>query len=236
MRLVNTIDSPVLTPRVKWEGPGLAYFGYEGITGDQLARRITTLSSEEKTGTGVLLGQFLQRLHSAELPGAPRTDLKTKIEEYRQKYLLAKPALIRAFSEREVQSIEHFLLVELADGLKRLGSDMRLCHSDLGPWNIILTPEGEVGVIDFGDVGYEDPAIDFSGFGSDLILQAAFKAYGADDRLRQKAALRIRALPILDIPFYLGKHDEEGVKRCTDLVRRVIIEGDSSPDARFTRG
>ncbi len=112
---------------------------------------------------------------------------------------------------------------------------MKLCHVDLGPWNVIVTATGDVGVIDFGDVGYEDPSHDFAGFGDDTILQAAFSTYGADYLLREKTALRIKAFPILDLPFYLGKHNETGVQACVDVVRRTLLDGDKSTVSRFLR-
>jgi hypothetical protein len=66
-------------------------------------------------------------------------------------------------------------------------------------------------------------------------LHSALDAYGADDRLREKGALRIKAFPILDIPFYLGKQDQAGIDASLELVRRVIIEGESVVNARFKR-
>jgi hypothetical protein len=62
--------------------------------------------------------------------------------------------------------------------------------------------------------------------GEDTVLRAALATYGADDRLRRKAAIRIRAFPFLDIAFHLGKGDPDGVAACVDLVRRVIVDGD----------
>jgi hypothetical protein len=98
-----------------------------------------------------------------------------------------------------------------------------------------VSPTAEVGVIDFGDVGYQDGSKDFSGFGDDAILAVAFDSYGADAVLREKAYLRIKAFPILDIPFYLGKQNQAGVDACTDLVRRVIVQGEGLPNARYKR-
>ncbi|MEO9175936.1 MAG: hypothetical protein ABI317_10535, partial [Gaiellales bacterium] len=73
---------------------------------------------------------------------------------------------------------------------------------------------------------YYDESKDFSGFNDELILRTALDAYGADDLLREKAALRIKALPVLDLPFSLGKGDQRGVDACLDLVRRRIVGAD----------
>ena len=37
-----------------------------------------------------------------------------------------------------------------------------------------------------------------------------------------------QSIPVLDIPFYLGKGDVTGVQVCLDLVRRLIIRGEHS--------
>jgi hypothetical protein len=112
--------------------------------------------------------------------------------------------------------------------MKALGGEMRLCHVDLGPWNIIVTPRNEVGIIDFGDIGYQDPSTDFAGLGDDIVRGAAFEAYNADDCLRRKAKLRTKAFPVLDIPFYLGKNNAAGVEACIAGLRRVLSDGDST--------
>jgi aminoglycoside phosphotransferase (APT) family kinase protein len=235
LRVLEGLVSPVRTPRVRWEDPDLAYFGYEGIVGEPLSSRIAGYDTQTKTNVGQALGRFVKLLHAVELPDARTTDVEAEISNYDEKYQLAKPALVAAFSESELPGIERFFLGQLPAEMRRLGGELRLSHGDLGPWNIIVSPTAEVGVIDFGDVGYQDESKDFSGFGDDTILAAALESYGADAVLREKASLRIKAFPILDIPFYLGKHNQAGVDACVDLVRRVILRREELPDARFKR-
>jgi hypothetical protein len=98
-----------------------------------------------------------------------------------------------------------------------------------------VSTTGTIGVIDFGDIGYQDVSKDFSGFGDRMVLDGAFESYGADELLRKKAELRIKAFPVLDIPFYLGKADHAGVQSCLNLVRRVIVGGNVTADDRFRR-
>jgi len=236
LRLLETVDTSVQTPKLRWEGPDRSYYGYEGIVGDPLGARMRVLDESAKQDVGMALGSFLKTLHGLELPDAPRHDLDDKVRKYREKFDMAKPALERAFTPSEQARLEEFFTGELPIELQRLGGEIRLCHGDLGPWNIIVTPTEEVGVIDFGDVAYEDPCVDFSGFGDNSILQAAFDAYGADSWLREKTILRLRALPILDIPFYLGKHDAAGLDACLTFVRRVLIDDNLIADTRFQRG
>ncbi len=84
-------------------------------------------------------------------------------------------------------------------------------------------------------MAYCDTSKDFSGFGDDAILNAALDAYGDDDLLGEKAGLRIRAFPVLDMPFYLGKRNQAGVDACLELARRTIIERRGTGTARFKR-
>jgi hypothetical protein len=46
---------------------------------------------------------------------------------------------------------------------------------------------------------------------------------GADRALRERAAVRARALPLLDIPFFAGKRDTDGVRRCIARVRSELL-------------
>lgn len=235
LRMLEGIHSLVRTPRVRWEAPDLGYFGYDGIVGEQISRRIGDFDTVTKTKIGDSLGCFLRLLHAVDLTDAPTMTIEAEIADYDKKYRLATPALTAEFSETEMRTIEEFFQQQLPLDMRRLGGDLRLGHGDLGPWNIIVTPDREVGVIDFGDVGYHDASKDFSGFGNDTILNAAFDSYGADSLLREKAHLRIKAFPILDLPFYLVKHDPAGVRASLDLARKVFIQGETATDARFKR-
>ena len=219
----------IRVPRVMWRHPDLAWFGYQGIVGDQLSYRLNILDTHAKHSMGRSLGTFLRTLHGCRVGDVPTVSLDDEIARYHDKYRLAMPAL-DTLSVDELALARSFFFDVLPNALHRLGGELRLTHGDLGPWNIILTDSLEVGVIDFGDASYQDPSIDFSGFGDTTMLKAALEAYGADDWLREKVWLRIRAFPILDLPFYLGKHDDAGVRLCLDLVRRVTVRGEIAAD------
>lgn len=235
LKLLQRAGGPVLTPTVKWEGPDLAYFGYEGIVGRQVSKLLATLRAEDKEAIGSSIGDFLKTLHGMQLPSARRITIEDEILNYRHKLRLARPALTQGLSVEEVRAVEAFFVEQLPAAMRDLGGQLRLSHGDLGPWNIIVSTTGAIGVIDFGDIGYQDVSKDFSGFGDRMVLHGAFDSYGADQLLRKKAALRIKAFPVLDIPFYLGKADRVGVRSCLNLVRRVIIGGNVTADDRFRR-
>lgn len=77
-------------------------------------------------------------------------------------------------------------------------------HRDLGPDHVLLTPDGDLaGVIDWGDAGVGDPAIDFAW----LLHRApdagerALAAYGgaADERFRERARFYDRIGPWYEV-------------------------------------
>jgi len=228
---VQTIDSPILIPLLEWRGPDLQWFGYKGIVGKQLSSCLSGLDADAKRSVGRQLGVFLRKLHTCRFEDIPVNSVEKEIAQYQEKYRLAVPALdkLTAIERRVTQS---FFFDVLPHKLRELGGELRVTHGDLGPWNIILTDHHQLGVIDFGDVSYQDPSKDFSGFGDETILAAALAAYGADDWLREKAWLRIKAFPILDVPFYLGKGDLPGMQACLELVRRLIVRGEVSAARR----
>lgn len=224
---LQAIDSPVLVPRVDWRSPDMEWFGYRGIVGQQLSYLLHGLNPTTKRSIGAAIGTFLRRMHASRVDGLPRVPIDAEIAEYQKKYRLAASAL-DALTASE-QSLAHsFFFEDLPSQMHRLGGQLCVTHGDLGPWNIILTDDLRVGVIDFGDVSYQDPSRDFAGFGDDIIFNAALESYDADDWLREKAWLRIKAFPILDIPFYLGKHDNMRVQARLELIRRLIVRGEVS--------
>jgi tRNA A-37 threonylcarbamoyl transferase component Bud32 len=226
LRLLESQQLPVDVPRLRWLDPELRYVGYEGIRGRRLSDVLDSLGAEEKQRAGEMVGRFVLRLHALDLPGARVVDLDAEIANYVEKFNLSEDVLRARLSATEFTVVSDFFTDELPAELRRFGTDLKLCHGDLGPWNIITstasTPDGGIGVIDFGDAGYWDASKDFSGRDPDF-LRAALDSYGADDGLRAKAELRSRAFPVLDMPFYIGKGRDDGVEMCLDDVRRVLL-------------
>ncbi len=212
----------VETPRVRWIDDDLRWFGYEGVVGSPLSIALPTLAESRRRVIGIALGRFLAELHSMRLANAPTSTIEADLANYASKLALSRPALETEFTVTERARIDTLVLDVLAAGLREHDSSLVLAHGDLGPWNVIVSDDG-VGIIDFGDVGYHDPAKDFAGRIDATILVAALDAYEADDALRKRAALRARALPVLDIPFYLGKGDRAGLRTRLDEIRHEIL-------------
>jgi aminoglycoside phosphotransferase (APT) family kinase protein len=183
------------------------------------------LDAGTRQAIGTALGRFLRDFHACQVGGLRTRSIDDELSQYQQKYRLGRPAL-DALPAKELRAVQAFFFEDLPSEMRRLGGDVRLTHGDLAPWNIVLSDALEVGVIDFGDVAYQDPSKDFSGFGDELLLNAAFEAYAADRLLREKAWLRTRAFPMLDVPYYLGKGDTRSVQMCLELIRQRIVRGE----------
>jgi aminoglycoside phosphotransferase (APT) family kinase protein len=222
LRALEQHDLPVLVPKVRWVGDEFSYLGYEGIPGARLSDITESLGTARRRDIGEAIGSFLQMLHAIDVDGAPIVSLDDEIAIYHEKFELATPVLRERFTPREFDTIARFMSVELPIELRQLGSDSRLCHGDLGAWNIIVGERDEIGVIDFGDTGYWDVSKDFSG--RDVVyLEGALDSYGASPSVRAKAALRIKAFPILDLFFYVGKEDAAGVDMLLAEARTRLL-------------
>ncbi len=224
----------VALPRVRWVDDDRGYFGYRGIVGESLATALPTLTIARRAAIGAAIGALLGELHSCELDSAPTHSIEFDLAHYAEKVALARPVLEAEFDVAERARLEAFVRDDLAIGLRRGDASMLLGHGDLGPWNVVVTDDG-VGIIDFGDIGYHDPAKDFSGFGDGTITAVALDAYEADDAMRERAALRATALPLLDIPFFLGKGNDAGVRACVAAIRAGILGSTPRPTRRPPR-
>jgi Ser/Thr protein kinase RdoA (MazF antagonist) len=224
LTMLEQHELPARTPRVRWVGANYSFLGYEGIPGAALDDVLPGLDRSRQAAIGATIGRFVKTLHQLTLDVARRITLDEEVRIYHEKFGLAEPVLHTQLTQDEFKAARHFFFEVLPSELRRLGRDPKLCHGDLGPWNVVVTPDNEIGIIDFGDLGYWDASKDLSGRDQGL-LAAARDAYGADENLRAKATVRDKAFPVLDMPFYMGKNDPAGVEMCLAETRRLIVHG-----------
>lgn len=214
-------DGRVVVPTVEWVGPDQSYVGYRGIVGRQLGRVGAPIPVAEQRRIGRDLGAFLTTLHAADPNGFGVVSVDDEIGQFARKFEASRDAIESEFTRSEWNRLVEFFSVRLPETMRALGSDPRVCHGDLGPYNLILGDDGRIGVIDFGDVGVFDSAKDFIGLDA-VMRDAALDAYGGSDVLRAKVEIRGMALPALDLPFYLGKGDAVGVAGCIERLRSSL--------------
>ena len=226
--LLKQTSSSISTPRVEWTDPDYRYFGYYGIIGQSLDSCVDTLSHQEKESIGHTLGNFLKEFHQCQLPNAPEHSLEDTIRNCLEKYTLGIPVYQEYFNATLQEKLYDFVHHTFPDLLGTLPSSSCLCHGDLGPWNILIDNAGLPAIIDFGDVGYYDPSIDFSGMHDDTIRNAAVKAYGYSSILNDKITLRRQALPILEVPYYAGKGNTTQLQEALQTLTAFLQAPDFS--------
>jgi aminoglycoside phosphotransferase (APT) family kinase protein len=223
-KLAGQIKSAILVPEVRWEHPNNDYFGYEGIVGNTLEDQFHNLSEERKIEIGKDLGTFLKQLHDLKLEGIPTMTLEEEIAEFQEKYRIGLPELKRNFTETQQSQIERLVFEIYPKKVLGLKMDQALCHGDLGYWNIIYGKNDQVGIIDFGDLGYYDRSKDFIGVNEQKMLDAVLSQYGDNEILREKIGLRKKILAILDLPYFIGKNNQEGIQKTIMRIRAMAFE------------
>jgi aminoglycoside phosphotransferase (APT) family kinase protein len=219
LQALEPLELPVQIPLVRWVGPDLEYFGYEGMRGS--APTLGELSPESRRAVGRALGAFARVLHGLDLPTGRTLTVEDEIADFQAKYAAAGLIVAEHFTAAERRRLDAFYGERLPEELRALGTEPRSCHGDLGPWNVILDEAGGVGVIDFGDVVRCDRSKDFIGLDDDVTLDAAISAYGDAPRLRERIAVRAAALPAMDLVFFAGKRDARRLAICIDRIRRL---------------
>jgi aminoglycoside phosphotransferase (APT) family kinase protein len=212
----------VTAPEVRWQHPNHDYLGYRGIVGRSLDTVMPTLTASEKRRIGAQLGAFLKRFHECWMSEAPLLSPAKEFSDYRRKLEVAVPHLEKYFSTPEVEQIQRLVLEEYPSRVSELGFRKGLCHGDLGYWNTIYGLDGEIGLVDFGDIAYCDTSKDFAGMDDETMLDAALEAYDGDVS-REKIALRTKVLPILELPFFVERSDRNGARETIARIRRTIL-------------
>ena len=199
LKLIEKHNFSVNIPSINIVGETNTYVGFCGITGKSItAEIINKLSNEQKGKIGTQIGSFLKELHIIDYKGKNPSTENSINEWFQESFSKRKRTLKKYFTEKELNFIED-LVTNLPRKSAKLGIEQVFCHGDLGYNNILLTADLEVGIIDFGDAGNLDKSYDFIGIEDDAILEAAILAYGGDDVLREKVAIRRQLLPLMEM-------------------------------------
>ncbi len=150
--------------------------------------------------------------------------VEDEVAQLRRGYRLCRDAIEARLGSRRAAALDALAETELPSLLLGLGDDPALCHGDLGFWNMILTPDRRLGVIDFGDAGWWDRSKDFMALDAAPMLEAALAAYGDDEQLRRKIAVRQQVLPFLDLPHFLATGDVERAGRTMSRIADLLAE------------
>lgn len=222
LALLADLDLAVSVPRIRWTHPVNDFIGYEGIPGSTLDALKTPLTFDQMSEIGTNIGTFLRTLHRLEIPATHVETVEHEVAALAEKFDLGLAVLQQGLTTAQFDALRTFVFQSAPERLRSLGEDLVLSHGDLGYWNMVLGDAGEVGVIDFGDVAYYDRSRDFVGLTDVAVLEAAVLAYGDAPLLAGKMAIRQHMLPILELPFHIGKRDTQMIDVTLDRIRGVL--------------
>ncbi|EGJ99802.1 MULTISPECIES: aminoglycoside phosphotransferase family protein [Dysgonomonas] len=219
LKLIKDHKFNVNIPLISSSEEDNTYIVLNGLMGKSMSAEIVdALTKEEKRKIGTQIGLFLKKLHTVAYQGKSPNNESEIFEWFQKSFNRRKRTLKKHFNENELVAIED-LVTTLPQRSQKLGIVQVFCHGDLGYNNILLTDSLEVGVIDFGDAGYNDQSYDFVGLEDDDMLDAVILAYDGDEILKAKVEIRRQLLPLMEMLFLIDKKDKEGVQQCVKRVR-----------------
>lgn len=221
LKQLTRIQPRIMVPEIRWEHPNNDYFGYKGVQGVLLSEVITSLSQTEKQRVGSVLGEFLNQLHTLELPGARDISVDREIAQLHEWYPPSKTVLQAALASEAFARLEKYVYDTWPNELQRLKRQSGLCHGDLHFKNILYN-EGGLGIIDFGDVGYYDISKDFIDLDDNDVFESALKAYGDSEFLRQKITVRKHLSYIITLTAAIGKNNTDEIEQVLAKLKSVI--------------
>ena len=222
LKLIKNHEFNISIPLIGWIGEDNAYIGFKGMTGKSMTTEIINeLSEEQKRKIGTQIGIFIKKLHAIDYKGKSPNSENNVIEWFLESFRKRKRTLKKYFNENELASVEK-LLTSLPEKSAKYGIEEVFCHGDLGYNNIILSDNLEVGIIDFGDAGNLDKSYDFIGLEDDVMLDAAILAYGGDNVLKEKVAIRRQLLPLMEMLFLIDRRDKVAIEKCAGKMRENL--------------
>ncbi|MDR0796812.1 MAG: aminoglycoside phosphotransferase family protein [Tannerella sp.] len=222
LKLISEYAFNVNLPLIKWEGENLSYTGFYGVKGKSITTQaIEKLNDRQKREVGEKIGLFLKKLHSIDYKGKSPNNESDIILWLQKTFHKRKRLLEVYFNKNELETIEE-IVTAFPQKSTQYGTEQVFCHCDLGYNNILLTGNLEVGIIDFGDSGMYEKSHDFTGLEDDIMLDAAIIAYGDDEVLREKVAIRRQLLPLMEMLFLIDRKDEKGINESASKIKKII--------------
>ena len=206
------------------------YHRIEGRPADEV-----DLSQQQKVALAAQVGRFLRALHSfpvdrATMLGVERATVAGGHDQWRWWVGEVERQVAPLLSPAEAARLRAWFETAEARGARDFTP--ALIHNDLGAEHLIVDPDSGAlaGVIDWGDVGIGDPAIDFSGllggFGAEA-ARAALAAYGRpdDDALLWRAQLYVDMSPLHEVNYGRVTANDAHIERGLARLRSGLLGG-----------
>ncbi len=171
--LADRVPLPVPRFTHRWADPawpGARIVGYRLIAGEPLTRA----RPEHHAAQAAQLGAFVSALHAipieaARRHGATGADAAGRRESYRRFFATVRAHMLALFTAEEQAAIVAFWSRYLEDDAC-FAFTSTLVHRDLNTEHVLYDPTtGDLtGVIDWGDAGIDDPAVDFAALRREL--------------------------------------------------------------------
>jgi aminoglycoside phosphotransferase (APT) family kinase protein len=213
--LAPTLPAPV--PRIALPAPDVGV--YRKLQGERID------GHDDEPGLGAELGRFLRALHAFPVERAATLGAR---QAWRAEHADDLAPALRLLGVHERARGE-----QLLDGYRRLRFEPAVVHADLGPEHVLCRNGHISGVIDWGDAGIGDPAIDavWAVFDAAEPFRDAFvAAYGVDDATLARAAVFWRVVPWHEVRYGLATNRPEHIERGLAGVRARLPAATGDPD------
>lgn len=217
---VNGLNLDINLQKVQWTSGDDSYLGVYGVEGKSLED--TILSQGQKVAVGEQLGRFLAKLHQATPSNISKLSLMKEIESWQGRYHAVQAFIRQAFSSKERERIEVFMMDTMPNRLSGFGERLVFSHADLGDGNIFIDKNGKVGIIDFNGSGYFEEAADFMDITDGELCEITLDEYGANRILREKVKIRRLVRPIIVLEPYLRRNDQVAIDNLTQKIKTAI--------------
>lgn len=201
LNFISSLNLGASLQRAGWTSDKDEYLGLYGIVGKTI--------KNDSAGFGEQIGNFLKNLHTVKFPEANVVPLEKEFAIWADRFSRSKDVLSRYFSAEEIAKMEEYVTVTAPKELVSLGENPVFSHGDFCLGNIFADATGKIGIIDFSEAAYMDEAADFMDMEDDELCDKALDAYGANDVLRQKVAIRRAAHPMFTIGTYRDRPEAE---------------------------
>ena len=148
----------------------------EYIEGQELREEIGNLSTQQKEEIGKVLAKFVSQIHNIKTTDRKKEEIEINLSKLNKGLSIVKDYLPTEVYEK---------LLAIKEPYKNLLESKNFCltHGDLNAGNIMIDKDGRVsGVIDFGNMEYYIPEIEFVHmcFFDDVIYDSMVKNYPKD--------------------------------------------------------
>lgn len=202
MKYIKDFTSTII-PDYKYIASDGSFAGYPIIPGQSIDREMfKSMSEEQKESLAEQIAGFLTDIH--KVPASAKKEFNIKdtdyLEDFNDLVSKAESMLYSKLQSEEVEEIKKFFS-EYREMLKSVKCDT-FQHNDLGGEHILYDEKtGKIGVIDFSDREFGDPAFDFTGmieFGEDFTAKVIDHYSGKKDNgFLYRAQMYFKRIPLM---------------------------------------